>query len=118
VRCPRRARYVSVEALTVKSGEIQENRRREPASVHVARQPRAQDFARDAGVSPELDRDDDVAEDPLEEKALENAGLALESFAIGARGGCSRRRMRRRFVLRMIPSERDAATRPGVALTR
>ena len=105
------------EALVTKPREIQQTRRREAASVKVPRQALGQGLLDRVGVPPELEGHDDVSKEPLEQQALEDARLALEALAIGARA----------LVLEPDPEEvgtpghllgkgrRDPA---GVALTR
>src|SRR6266446_3032060 len=75
------------EPLTMKPSEIEQNCRGESAAVEIPRQPPDQRLLDRLGVPPELDGDDDVAKEPLEQQALEDAGLALEALAIGVRGG-------------------------------
>ena len=71
----------------MKPGEIEQDRRGESASVEVPRQAPGQRLLDHLGVPSKLDGYDDVAKEPLEEQALEDAGLALEALAIGVREG-------------------------------
>jgi len=73
------------EALATKPREIQQNRRREAASVKVRHHAFGQGLLDRVGVPPELEGDDDISKEPLEQQALEDARLALEALAIGAR---------------------------------
>jgi hypothetical protein len=69
----------------MKPREIQKDRGGESASVQVPRNSPAQRLPDRAGVPPELDSYDDVAKEPLEQQAFEDAGLALEALTIGKR---------------------------------
>src|SRR5258707_8823230 len=71
------------EPLTMQPSEIEQDRRGESASVEVPRKPSDQRLLDRLGMPPELDGDDDVAKEPLEQQALEDAGLALEALPIG-----------------------------------
>src|SRR6266481_872095 len=71
----------------MKPGEIEQDRRGESASVEIPLKPPDQRLLDRLGVPHELDGYDDVAKEPLEQQALEDAGLALEALAIGVREG-------------------------------
>jgi hypothetical protein len=62
-----------VEPLVTKPREIQQNRRREAASIKVRRQAFGQGLLDRVGMSPELEGYDDVSKEPLEQQALEDA---------------------------------------------
>lgn len=83
-RCWPRSRPVLGKALVTKPLEIQQNRRRETASIEVRREAPGQGMLDRIGMPAELERHADVAKEPLEQKALENARLTLEALAIGA----------------------------------